>query len=189
MGIKMVTAEVVTAPEHKYFVPKSMKVFLAGGIQRCIQWQDMVISFFTKMETELNASYNKLYLMNPRRADWLDRPGEDVRQIEWEFDMIERCDLFTMYFAGGESDQPICMYELGRNIEVMKKRFPYDWKDRIVITCDASYRRVKDVQIQTRLATDGQVEVNVVDAAEKSVLDHCRVIKERLKDLSITWTP
>ena len=189
MGVKMVTAEIVTAPEHKYFAPKSMKVFLAGGIQRCIQWQDMVISFFTKMETELNASYSKLYLMNPRRADWLDRPGEDVRQIEWEFDMIERCDLFTMYFAGGESDQPICMYELGRNIEVMKKRFPYDWKDRIVITCDASYRRVKDVQIQTRLATDGQVEVNVVDAAEKSVLDHCRVIKERLKDLNITWTP
>ena len=76
-------------------------------------------------DIELSADYkNGLYLLNPRREDWIEEPGAAERQIEWEFDMIERCDVFTMYFAGGESDQPICMYELGRNIERMKQRFP-----------------------------------------------------------------
>lgn len=183
MDTRTVTAEVVTAPQHKYFPPCSMKVFLAGGIQRCIKWQEMVIDFFTKMETDLNYTYKHLYLLNPRRADWLDKPGEDVRQIEWEFDMIERCDLFTMYFAGGDSDQPICMYELGRNIEKMKQKFPDDWTERIIITCDASYKRLKDVLVQTRLATDDKVTVQVVDDPNKSVLDHCRKIKENLMNL------
>ena len=183
METKLVTANVVTAPEHKYFPPHSMKVFLAGGIQKCIEWQKMVIDFFTKDEVELNFTYNHLYILNPRRADWLNKPGEDVKQIEWEFDMIERCDLFTMYFAGGESDQPICMYELGRNIEMMKQRFPNDWKDRIVITCDASYKRLRDVQIQTRLATDDKVEVRVFNLPEQAVQEHCKKIKDRLASL------
>lgn len=77
-----------------------------------------------------------------------------------------------MYFDGGVSDQPICLYELGRNIERMKQRFPDDWTDRIVITCDAKYKRVEDVIIQTRLATDDMVKVNVVDDVDKSVHIH-----------------
>ena len=121
-----------------------------------------------------------LYLLNPRRVDWIEEPGAAERQIEWEFDMIERCDVFTMYFAGGESDQPICMYELGRNIERMKQRFPKSWKDRIIITCDNSYRRVKDVIVQTTLATDGLINVNLIDDAEDSVHYHYKKIKEKL---------
>ena len=95
--------------------------------------------------------------------------------------MLEKCDLFTMYFAGGESDQPICMYELGRNIERMKQRFPDSWKDRIIITCDKSYKRLKDVLVQTGLATDYSVVVNVCDTVSESVNTHYNTIKERIK--------
>ena len=174
--------DVVTAPEHRYFHPKTMKIFLAGGIQKSIKWQEMIIKDFQGVyDIELSADYkNGLYLLNPRREDWIEEPGAAERQIEWEFDMIERCDVFTMYFAGGESDQPICMYELGRNIERMKQRFPKSWKDRIIITCDNSYRRVKDVIAQTILATDGLINVNVIDGAENSVHTHYKKIKEKL---------
>lgn len=174
---------IVTAPEHCYFHPRSLKVFLAGGIQKCIQWQKKIIDLFLENadDQELNASFDNLYLINPRRADWLDKEGEDIRQIEWEFDMLQRCDMFTMYFAGGESDQPICMYELGRYIERMKQVFPTSWKDRIVITCDSSYRRLKDVIVQTYLATGGEVEVNVADGAEESVNTHYKQISSKLK--------
>ena len=58
-----------------------------------------------------------------------------------------------MYFCNDDSDQPICMYELGRNIIRMQNRFPTDWKDRIIIGVERGYRRSEDVVIQTGLAT------------------------------------
>lgn len=175
---------VVTAPEHRYFPRKALKVFLAGGICKCIQWQKMVIDEFMKDGGEINIdnfTYDGLYLLNPRRTDWIEEPSAAERQIEWEFDMIDRCDAFTMYFAGGESDQPICMYELGRNLLRMQYKYPTTWMNRIVITCDSSYKRLNGVLIQTRLATDGIINVNVVDGAEESVQVHADEIKKTLK--------
>lgn len=176
---------IVTAPEHRYFPPRSLKVFLAGGICQCIEWQKKVIDYFQedKEFLELNVTYDQLYLLNPRRAEWLEKEGEVIKQIEWEFDMLERCDLFSMYFAGGESVQPICMYELGRYIERMKQRFPNTWKKRIVITCDSSYKRLTDVLVQTRLATNGEVTVNVIDGDEESVIFHYSQIYYQLKNI------
>jgi hypothetical protein len=160
-----------------------MKIFLAGGIQKSIKWQDMIIKDFQDVENiELRTGYkNGLYLLNPRREDWIEKPGAAERQIEWEFDMLENCDVFTMYFAGGESDQPICLYELGRNILRLQYEYPESWKDRIVITCNSNYKRLNDVLIQTCLATDGLVNVNVVDGDEESVTAHIKAIKEKLK--------
>jgi len=175
------TIEVVTAPEHRYFPPRSLKVFLAGGICKCIQWQKMVIDSFDENIQIDNPTFNELYLLNPRRTDWIEEPGAAERQIEWEFNMLERCNVFTMYFAGGESDQPICMYELGRNILRMRQKYPTTWKERIVITCDSNYKRLNDVLVQTRLATDGIIDVNVVDGAEESVKVHTKNIKKALK--------
>lgn len=37
-----------------------------------------------------------------------------------------------MYFCESESVQPICMYELGRNLIRMQQRFP-DFYNRIII--------------------------------------------------------
>ena len=174
---------IVTAPEHRYFHPGGLKIFLAGGIQKCIKWQQVIIDLFIENDDvqDLNATYNDIYLLNPRRADWTDKEGEVIRQIEWEFDMLEKCDVFTMYFAGGESDQPICMYELGRNIERIKTRFPDTWKQRIFITCDSSYKRLNDVLVQVDLATDGNIEVLVVDGDKESVVAHYKSISNGLK--------
>ena len=174
--------EVITAPEHKHFYPGTLKVFLAGGICKCIKWQDMVIGDFLNDDTiDLSNDFNNVCLINPRRTDWIEEPGAAQKQIEWEFDMIENCDVFTMYFAGGESDQPICMYELGRNILKMRYEYPNTWTERIVITCDMNYKRLNDVLIQTRLASDGLVKVNVVDDEKKAILKHIEAIKTTIK--------
>jgi hypothetical protein len=176
--------DVITAPEHKFFSPNTLKIFLAGGICKCIQWQPMVIDkLLNDKMLRLSYGYDTLHILNPRRVDWIEEPGAAEKQIEWEFDMLEKCDMFTMYFAGGESDQPICMYELGRNIETMKKKFATTWPKRIVITCDSSYKRVNDVIIQTRLATEGKVTVNVVDGAEESVEAHYKAIANSLSNI------
>lgn len=174
---------IVTAPEHRYFPPRSLKVFLAGGIQKCVEWQQEVIKKFLAKNPNPRTEYKHLFLLNPRRADWLDKPGEATRQIEWEFDMLERCDIFTMYFAGGESVQPICMYELGRYIERMKTRFPNSWMDRIVITCDTDYKRLNDVLTQTKLATDGNISVYIGMTPEDAMETHYKTIFNKIEHL------
>ena len=153
--------KVVTAPEIVEFTPNSIKVFLACGIQKCPMWQDMVIENFKVVEMESDVD---LYLINPRRKNFpINDPSAAEEQIRWEFEMLEKCDIFSMYFANTlESDQPICFYELGRNIERMKHRFPEDWFYRIVVTCELGFRRWKDVDIQTSLATYDEVVVNLV---------------------------
>lgn len=153
--------KVLTATERTEFKPNSIKVFLAGGIQKCPMWQDRVIE---NMLSVPMTSDIDIYLINPRRKNFpINDPNAAEEQIKWEFDMIEQCDIFSMYFANTlESDQPICFYELGRNIERMKQRFPKDWMYRIVVTCETGFRRWKDVDIQTELATDDEVYVNLV---------------------------
>ena len=154
--------KVVTAPEMVDFSKKSIKVFLAGGIQKCPMWQDRVIKNLTMVDMESDVD---VYLMNPRRPNFpINDPSAADEQIKWEFEMLEKCDIFSMYFANTlESDQPICFYELGRYIERIKKRFPLDWNDRIVVTCEKGFRRWKDVDVQTSLATDDEVVVNLVE--------------------------
>lgn len=170
----------VTAPEYQYMSPSSTKVFLAGGIQKCKEWQKTVIHTLNDCYDSIHRN-DSIFILNPRRAEWLDKPGEAKRQIEWEFDMIERCDLFTMFFDGSDSDQPICMYELGRNIERMKEKFPSSWMNRIIITCDKKYKRVFDVVTQSELATDGKVQVNVVDTDVRDAInEHTIAIAEAI---------
>lgn len=154
--------KIVTAVEKVDFTPNSIKVFLAGGIQKCPLWQERVIENFKK--SPMNSDVD-IYLINPRRTNFpINDPNAANEQIEWEFEMLEKCDIFSMYFANTlDSDQPICFYELGRNIERMKAKFPEDWNERIVVTCEKGFRRWKDVDVQTSLATDYEVEVNLVN--------------------------
>lgn len=166
--------KIVTAVEKVDFTPNSIKVFLAGGIQKCPLWQKRVIENFKKSPMESDVD---IYLINPRRDNFpINDPNATNEQIEWEFEMLEKCDIFSMYFANTlESDQPICFYELGRNIERMKAKFPEDWNERIVVTCEKGFRRWKDVDVQTLLATDYEVEVNLVNN-DVEMMTHTRNI-------------
>jgi Ribonuclease G/E len=63
-----------------------------------------------------------------------------------------------MYFAASEkSDQPICMYELGRYVTRMQMRFPTDWIDRIIVSSEKGYKRIEDVRLQLAFATNNKV--------------------------------
>ena len=142
---------IITAPEPYIRQPKDITVFLAGGITNCWEWQDKVIEM---LQNQIEVNLDNLVVFNPRRKNFpIDKPEESRKQIKWEFEMLEQCDIFSMYFCAGESNQPICMYELGRNICRMQMKYPVDWDTRIVITTEDDYKRAKDVRIQTSLAT------------------------------------
>ena len=123
---------------------------------------------------------DNLIVFNPRRKNFpINDPSASLEQIQWEFDYLEQCNIFSMYFDGPtKSDQPICFYELGRNIERMKMKFPDDWDKRIIITGNYQFKRIDDVVIQTMLASNGKIKVNVFDNFNESIEYHANAIKD-----------
>lgn len=111
---------------------------------------------------EADGAYmDHLVIANPRRANFpIHGPNAAEEQINWEFYGLEHMHIFSMYFSAGESDQPICMYELGRNIIGMQWEYGATWANRIVINVEDGYRRQQDVNIQTKLATGEDMVIN-----------------------------
>lgn len=138
--------QIIVAPSLE--IPKNPTVFLGGGITGCDDWQSKVCN--------LIGDSNDITIFNPRREKFNVFNGEDsARQIEWEFSRIERCDIFSMYFCNSGSVQPICLYELGRNVVRMQNRFPTTWKRRIIVSVEKGYKRTQDVMFQMACAIPG----------------------------------
>jgi hypothetical protein len=100
-------AIVVTAPKEDYSVNSqhAMKLFLAGGITNCPDWQSEVIKGLQDIEG--------LVIYNPRRKNFpINNPGESQKQITWEFRKLQECKYISFWFAQG-SLNPIVLYELG----------------------------------------------------------------------------
>ena len=98
---------VITAPEQYERCAGDVTCFLAGGITKCHPWQDKVIEALKKVNPE------HLVVFNPRRENFpIDDPSAAEEQIKWEFEHLEKVQIFSMYFCQSPSDQPICMYEL-----------------------------------------------------------------------------
>lgn len=157
---------VITAPEVYIPEPNDIKVFLAGGITGCYNWQSDVIK-----KLHLYDGLDRLVVFNPRRDNFpIDDPDAAPQQIKWEFTALEQMDIFSMYFDGGESLQPICQYELGRYICRMQMRFPADWEDRIIVNTNRNYKRKLDVKYQTYLISRHIDVCEVTDALAADII-------------------
>lgn len=138
---------VYIAPEE--YIPQEgdLTCFLAGGITDCWDWQDAVIQELEKFD-----DLDRLVLFNPRRPNFpIHDPNAAQEQIEWEFNYLNSCDIFSMFFCSGESTQPICMYELGRHLARLENG---SGCQTAVISVEEGYVRQQDVYIQTRLVFD-----------------------------------
>lgn len=133
-------------------------LFLGGGIQKCPDWQSEVIKNLSLYSNDLKKD---LIIFNPRQESFdINDKNAGEKQIKWEFNYLNQMDIFSMFFYGStESDQPICFYELGRYIEVIKNKFPLDWEKRIIIFTTIDFKRTLDVVIQTELATNKKISV------------------------------
>lgn len=134
-------------------------VFLAGGITNCPEWQDVVIK---KLVGRKQGT-----LLNPRRKNFpIDDPNAAKEQIMWEFEALTAVDIFSMWFSNAPSDQPICMYELGRYL-VLKAI--YGDLDRVAIGIETGYKRESDVRIQTELI-DTRLATRISSSLEEHVV-------------------
>jgi hypothetical protein len=142
---------VYEAPEYPVIGPEqrhTKKLFLAGGITDCPDWQAEVIADMEERDLDL-------IVFNPRRADF---PIGDVsaaeKQIQWEHDYLREAQAILFWFPC-ETLCPIVLYELGTWTMQPKPIF---------VGIHPDYQRRQDVEIQTWLARP-QVPI-VYDLAE-----------------------
>lgn len=163
--------QIVTAPEAFQKKNSQIGVFLAGGITNCSEWQSEVIECLINLSKYVEDNLENLIIFNPRRKNFpIDDPNAANEQITWEFSFLEKCDIFSMYFDYTEkSDQPICFYELGRNLIKMEIKFPEDFKKRIIISYKENFKRAKDVEIQTNLALNIEEDYMIKQPVEHAI--------------------
>lgn len=136
-----------------YAGTKYPSIFLAGGISGVKDdWQ-------AKAVLEL-ADIELLTIFNPRRKNFpMDDPTAAEEQITWEHKMLYRADAISFRFPP-DTLCPITLYELGAWSAWRDPAFPLSDPKRLFISVHPKYARLKDIQIQTKLARpDVQVVV------------------------------
>ncbi len=132
--------KIITAINEEYsvVVQQSLKIFLAGGISNCPNWQADAISYFSKV------SEFDFTVYNPRRDSFpIDDPKATEQQTVWEYNHLRESDIILYWFSKG-SLNPIVLYELGMWGNSSDKM--------IFVGIDPGYERAQDVIIQTALA-------------------------------------
>jgi len=112
------------------------KIFLAGGISGCSNWQQEVVNQLIDNEN--------IIIFNPRRLVFdVTNILESERQIVWEYEHLKISNLIVFWFAK-ETLNPITLYELGL--------WGNSKPTKIIIGTDRAYARREDVKFQTKLA-------------------------------------
>lgn len=133
-----------------------IRVFLAGGICNVPDWQGLVCRSLTN--TFQNVSNVNVTVFNPRRENFpIHDKSAAYKQISWEHSALDICNIFSMFFSEGESDQPICMFEYGKYLQkyVSGEFNMYNF----IVTAEPGYKRYNDVVIQTALE-DPLININ-----------------------------
>lgn len=154
-------------------------LFLGGGIQKCPDWQNEVVKNLNLFKNDLSKD---LVIFNPRQEFFdINDKNAGEKQIKWEFNYLNQMDIFSIFFYGPtESDQPICFYELGRYIEIIKNKFPSDWENRIIVFTTTKFKRVLDVVIQTSLATNNKLKICLDISNNSNYIDMAKCYSNKI---------
>jgi hypothetical protein len=98
-------AQIIEAPNEVNIGKPFKKLFLAGGITSCPNWQ---LELIEKLKDVSN-----LVIFNPRRENFpIENPNAAIEQITWEYKYLKEADIISFWFSKG-SLNPIVLYELG----------------------------------------------------------------------------
>jgi hypothetical protein len=127
--------QVLTAVAHGDYPKNKRKLFLAGGISNCPDWQQEVIK---ELQDE------NIVVFNPRRPIIIDRKNLKVsrEQIAWEHYYLREATEVLFWFPN-TSVCPIALFELGGCLE----------RNQVVyVGCDVNYDRIVDLVIQIEMS-------------------------------------
>jgi len=125
--------EVVQAPNETN--SKGIKLFIAGGISNCENWQNILCN---RLRNESRLDEFDIIVFNPRCNEV---PDEEF-QTKWEYDKLKESDIISFWFSVG-SLNPITLFEYGSHFKSRKKK--------IIVGCHPDYLRKSAVKIQTGL--------------------------------------
>lgn len=134
--------EIAQAPNKKV-IDYGIKIFIAGGISNCPNWQDELVKKIIYDKRIKNDKDVKIVLFNPRCKEI---PDEDT-QITWEFDRLKTADIVSFWFSEG-SLNPITLFEYGSHLNSNKE---------LVVGCHPNYERRNNVILQTKLLKPNQI--------------------------------
>ena len=136
--------EIVQAPAET--TSKGIKLFIAGGIRNCPNWQNELISKLIedqRIKDEIEEDEDiKIIVFNPRCKEI----PEEKSQIKWEFDSMKKSDIISFWFSEG-SVNPITLLEYGKHL---KSNMGMNIK-HLVVGCHPNYERKSNVIYQTEL--------------------------------------
>lgn len=124
------------------FRPGAIRLFVAGGITDCPDWQTLFIHLLT---VELGETV-ELDCYNPRTPDFdVSRTDESRMQIVWEHRALQQADIISFWFPE-ETLCAITLFELGAWLNSDKP---------ITVATHENYARRFDVGVQSKLARPG----------------------------------
>ena len=137
-----------TAPDYGFKETPNSKLFMAGGITGCPDWQAELSPKLVEHSLSLREPY---LVLNPRREEWPDNRPEVVNQIKWEHQALKASEVILFWFPK-ETLCPITLFELGR--------WSYQSGKKVLVGSDPDYARREDLDIQLSLL---ETPVTVVD--------------------------
>ena len=130
---------------------ESYKVFLAGGISNCEDWQAEIVKSLKDED---------VILFNPRRPNFnMDDPEESRFQIEWEYRHLREADIVAFWFPS-TSICPITLMEFGRVAA---------GHQTLLVGADPEYPRHFDLEVQLGLSHPEQKVISSLDSLANSV--------------------
>jgi hypothetical protein len=130
--------EIIQAPAET--ISKGIKLFIAGGIRNCPNWQNILIDRLSneqQIKDEIGYSNIKIIIFNPR----CKKIPNEKKQVKWEYDKLKQSDIISFWFSEG-SVNPITLFEYGSYID----------STNLIVGCHPKYERRRNVIIQTGLA-------------------------------------
>ncbi len=156
------------APEETV-IKSAFKVFLAGGISGCFDWQTILTEKLMNYYSQKDFKKN-LQFFNPRRENFdINNPHDSEIQINWEFNRLKISNFIPFWFTSG-SLNPITLYELGMWSNSRRKK--------TIIGIDEEYLRKFDVILQTKLARD---DVKICENFEDFFNEITKIINSEIK--------
>ena len=140
--------EIVEAPNNSN-TNNPIKLFLAGGISNCPNWQkDIINQLLNPTRSHIVPILNNVTVYNPRRENFsIYDPELNREQITWEYEKLRNCNLLAFWFSSG-SVNPIGLFEYGKH--------GLSQATELIVGIDPEYSRKVDVEIQTSLAKPNQ---------------------------------
>ncbi len=158
----------VEAPNYPASDDQNTKVFLAGGITDCPDWQQEFRAQVYGNRFSPEVEDPRITLINPRREDFdVGDVVASFEQISWEHRMLRAADLITFWFPK-DTLCPIVLYELGA----------WSMTDKpLTIGIEPGYERSLDVRVQTTLVLKQPLIVHSLRELVEITLRLAREIK------------